>query len=80
MSKVLASTEASSAFDLRDEIGKKLMQADAICTAVRLAGELHTDHRTVEGSLWAASELIGDAKKAVDALYEQARSVEEVQS
>ena len=76
MSKVKARTEASSAFDLRDEINRKLRQAKGICIVICDTRDM--DNTPVSASLWAASELIEEAEKAVDALYEQAsRSVEE---
>jgi hypothetical protein len=37
---------------------------------VRLARELHTDHKTIEGALWAAADLIEDAKKAFKERFE----------
>ena len=79
MNGLAASAEASSAFDLRDEIDKKLRQAKGICIVICDTRDMA--NTPVSASLWAASELIEQAQKAVDALYEQAsRSVEEVQS
>jgi hypothetical protein len=85
MSNDMASTDptpassgerSSRALHLRDEIDKKLAQAKGICIVIC---EMHDMANTpVSASLWAASELIEDAKKAVDGLYEQAsRSAEE---
>jgi hypothetical protein len=73
MSNDMASTDPTPAssgeqwsrtMGLVDDINRKLMQIDGICAVVRLARETHADHRTIEGSLWAATDLIEDAKKA----------------
>jgi hypothetical protein len=67
--------QSRDAFDLRDEICKKLSQADGICTVICSMSDMA--NTPVSASLWAASELIDDAKEAVDKLYEQAsRSAE----
>jgi hypothetical protein len=55
MSNVTASTEASStsrAFDLRDEIDKKLSQADGICTVICSMRDMADT--PVSASLWGA--------------------------
>jgi hypothetical protein len=79
MSADMASTDPTPAssgeqwsrtMGLVDEIDRKLIQLNGICTAVRLARELHTDHSTIEGSLWAATDLIEDAEKAFKELFE----------
>lgn len=65
----------SRAFDLRDEISKKLSQAKSICIVICSMSDMA--NTPVSASLWAAEELIEDVKKAVDELYEQAsRSAE----
>jgi hypothetical protein len=65
-----SSGERSRTMGLVDEIDRKLIQINGICTAVRLARELHTDHKTIEGALWAAADLIEDAEKAFKELFE----------
>jgi hypothetical protein len=79
MSTDMASTDPTPAgsgeqwsrtMDLVDEIKRKLIQLDGICTAVRLARGAHADHATIHGSLWDAIDLIEDARKAVDELQD----------
>ena len=73
----------SGVMGLRDEIDKKLAQAKGICNLIHAGGDLGViGDRSIKASLWAVDELIEDAEKAVDALYEQvSRSVkEELQS
>jgi hypothetical protein len=69
MSNVMDSPE-----DLRDEIQKKLSQASGICYVIRVCPDAATINESIRDSLWAVDELLEDAKKAVDELYQQLTS------
>jgi hypothetical protein len=78
----LASREASSderlsAFDLRDLIHIKLGQAKGICWVIHGVGDLaNVGEESIKNSLDVVDELLEEAEKAVDALYEQSAEKE----
>jgi hypothetical protein len=67
-------SEPESAFDLRDDIHKKLSQAKGICEVIRTNREAPAINRSISDSLWAVDELLEDAKNAVNELYKQVQS------
>lgn len=79
MSSVMTSS-ALSAFDLRDEIDKKLSQAKGICGVIRVGRDMAMVEKEIRASLWVVDELIEDAEKAVNELHLQASAEKEVQS
>jgi hypothetical protein len=68
----MSTGEQRGAFDLRDDIHIKLAQAKGICRVIHGAGDLaEIGKDSIQYSLWVVDELLDDAKKAVDDLYQQ---------
>jgi hypothetical protein len=67
-----------NATNLKDEIDKKLAQADGILSVTRCARDFLDRESPICDALWAASELIEDSKRAVQELYEQAQEADSI--